>query len=302
MTVRGGIGGQRGEVVFPLLGQGVDGVHAEGAQELLSQLRGQVGGDEDVDEVGVHGVAVTGAGLAQGAPEPGEIGADAGIVALQREQHLPRFLELADVDDGFGVEAVVHRQRQHDQRGTVVVGVLADGASDGLGDVNVGGPRLGEEHRVQGGNVDSLGDAARVGDDVPLIGPVLAEGVFGRGLALPQGGASVDVGDVGFTSVRDEAAGTQQRVGAGEGGGEVAAGGDRVVEGQDAGELVVVGRLGQSDGGGHMVSAGAAVFAGGEADQADIFEGGGHCRVGNGNDSHFERAEDAALDRVAGGQ
>lgn len=110
------------------------------------------------------------------------------------------------------------------------------------------------------------------------------------------------MGDVGFSSVRDEAAGTQQRVGAGEGGGEVAAGGDRVVEGQDAGELVVVGRLGQSDGGGHMVSAGAAVFAGGEADQADIFEGGGHCRVGNGNDSHFERAEDAALDRVAGGQ
>ncbi len=51
-----------------------------------------------------------------------------------------------------------------------------------------------------------------------------------------------------------------------------------------------------------MVSAGAAVFAGGEADQADIFEGGGHCRVGNGNDSHLERAEDAALDRVAGGQ
>ena len=139
------------------------------------------------------------------------------------------------------VRVAGHEDRDDDGADGLVSGE-PDGATDGLHDVDLGAFRVDEDHAVQRGHVDTLGQAARVGQQPAMVGVDGAE--------FPQPYTALVGGHRTRDVVRPHLAGGPLVVGhpgddLGQRAGEPAGTVDPRVEADGAAQVVAAHRLGQ---------------------------------------------------------
>jgi hypothetical protein len=207
-----------GEALVPGVGGVLDQAGDQG---------GQVGGRGQVegDQAGAAG-AVLAAAAGLGAGVAVELGGQAGVEGAQAAQDPPDGRERAGGQGGVLVQVRAVADRDQDLAG-LLAGGQAKSSADGLDDPDVAGLGVGEQDAVDGGDVDSFGEAAGAGDHDEGGRVGVLEGRQGAGAV--QGRVSAGDGD------RADPAPVGQ-VGSVDGLGEGSGLGDAAVEGEDSRE------------------------------------------------------------------